>query len=356
LLLVISFPELQAMDRAICQKQIARELGLSQSTVSLALRRKKGVHPKTIEKVHAMARRLGYVPDPMLGSLASYRSRSRPVVFRSVLPWLHTDKGLIAHRDDLPWGRILAGAGERAGALGFKLEPMWVSPEEYRPDAFARMLKSRGVMGAICGPSITGSDWFHSFEELGFPQVHVGVYASSEVSRIHVSADHYQNARKFAHAIESRKTGRALVVLEPRLESILLRQYESLFLRLSHEKGRATEWMLSFLNQIDAFCSALADFNPDLLVLPGADQYKRLQRELPAPVWERILHMPVGFLCLPRDLRHPGGCCGMDEQLEEIGAAGVDQMGNLIASRHIHADPPAIRLLIEGKWVEVPGF
>jgi len=47
------------------QQDIARELGLSQTAVSLALRNHPSIPETTVRSVRATARRLGYRPDPL---------------------------------------------------------------------------------------------------------------------------------------------------------------------------------------------------------------------------------------------------------------------------------------------------
>lgn len=53
---------------------VARAAGVSPSTVSRALRGERAVDPVLIERVQAVSKRLGYVPDPAARALASQRS------------------------------------------------------------------------------------------------------------------------------------------------------------------------------------------------------------------------------------------------------------------------------------------
>ena len=53
---------------------VARAAGVSSSTASRALRGERAVHPELIERVLAVSKRLGYVPDPAARALASRRS------------------------------------------------------------------------------------------------------------------------------------------------------------------------------------------------------------------------------------------------------------------------------------------
>ena len=62
----------------VTQRDIARAAGLSQATVSLALRRHPGLPAATIARVHAAAAGLGYRPDPLVSALMSQRQARKP--------------------------------------------------------------------------------------------------------------------------------------------------------------------------------------------------------------------------------------------------------------------------------------
>lgn len=62
------------MNNRVTIKDIAEKLGLATSTVSLALKDHPGISQKTREKVKKMAKKMGYVPDPMAKALATGKS------------------------------------------------------------------------------------------------------------------------------------------------------------------------------------------------------------------------------------------------------------------------------------------
>ncbi|MBM3866623.1 MAG: LacI family DNA-binding transcriptional regulator [Verrucomicrobia bacterium] len=62
----------------VTQRDIAQAAGLSQATVSLALRRHPGLPATTIDRVHAAAASLGYRPDPLISALMSQRQARKP--------------------------------------------------------------------------------------------------------------------------------------------------------------------------------------------------------------------------------------------------------------------------------------
>jgi LacI family transcriptional regulator len=70
-------------------REIARCLGLSHVTVSLALRDSSRVSASTKERIKKAANDMGYRPDPMLTALAAYRSSKSPAAIHSVVAWIN---------------------------------------------------------------------------------------------------------------------------------------------------------------------------------------------------------------------------------------------------------------------------
>src|ERR1043165_8780605 len=69
---------------------IARATGLHYSSVSLALRDSPKIPIHTRNEVKAAAKKLGYIPDPMLKALSVYRSHVRPKSFQATLAWVNS--------------------------------------------------------------------------------------------------------------------------------------------------------------------------------------------------------------------------------------------------------------------------
>ena len=63
-----------AAGRRVSIKDVAREAGVSVTTVSHALNGKGRLNPDTRERVRSVARQLGYTPNPAARSLVSGRT------------------------------------------------------------------------------------------------------------------------------------------------------------------------------------------------------------------------------------------------------------------------------------------
>src|SRR4051812_21623346 len=106
----------------VTMRDIARELGLSHVTVSLAL----GDNPRIPEnrriQVKEAARRMGYRPDPMLAALLHYRHarKSRPI--RAAIAWFNLWPNPAALRSHREFDGYWMGACEVAETHGYHLE------------------------------------------------------------------------------------------------------------------------------------------------------------------------------------------------------------------------------------------
>ena len=106
----------------ISLREIARRVGKSHVTVSMALHDNPRVSATTREMIKKVAAELGYRPDPMLRALAAYRSRNFPHPVHSAVAWINAWKRpeeLRGYKEfDLYW----KGASKCATEYGFRLD------------------------------------------------------------------------------------------------------------------------------------------------------------------------------------------------------------------------------------------
>ena len=70
--------------RPLTLRDVSEVAGVSEMTVSRVLRQRGGVSPATRDKVLAAAKRVGYVPNKIAGSLASSRVNLVAVIIPSL--------------------------------------------------------------------------------------------------------------------------------------------------------------------------------------------------------------------------------------------------------------------------------
>ncbi|MFM7750088.1 MAG: LacI family DNA-binding transcriptional regulator [Opitutaceae bacterium] len=145
-------------------RSLARDLGLSRTTVSDALRGSPRVDPRTAERVRKAAEAAGYRRNPLAGALMSELRRSRGSAFRGVIAgvdFTEPDRP----REGAPYHReLVAGISARAGELGFKLEQFNVGAGELSVSRLDSILHTRGITGLVLlpawsEPDLSALDW-----------------------------------------------------------------------------------------------------------------------------------------------------------------------------------------------------
>ncbi len=146
--------------------EIAAKAGVSIMTTSLSLRSRPGPSEATRARVLAVAKEMGWRPNPLVSAYqAQVRARRRPG-FQANLAWIneHEEPGYWRSQT---WARgYLEGARERAAALGFGLEEHHVPRSDPHPRKAARLvrtLEARGVRGVLLpwptDPAQADMDW-----------------------------------------------------------------------------------------------------------------------------------------------------------------------------------------------------
>ncbi|EIP97738.1 transcriptional regulator [Opitutaceae bacterium TAV1] len=132
-------------------KLIAARLGVSHSTVSLALRNDHRISTAMRTKVQKTASALGYRPDPAMSALIAWRQRNRPAGNYGKLAVLNAWG---EPEEALPnfFRTQLSSVRTRADALGYKTEVFDVPAEEQEQKRLSRILEARGIRGVIVGP------------------------------------------------------------------------------------------------------------------------------------------------------------------------------------------------------------
>jgi DNA-binding LacI/PurR family transcriptional regulator len=129
-------------------KQIAIACDVSTATVSRALAGRAYVRTELREEIRAQAVRLGYAPNRLVGSLMAHVRRARADQFLGNLAVVHVPS---VRRPSIgpQVKRIIDSACQRARDLGFAAEIFELQAGARGDAALARVLKARGVAGAV---------------------------------------------------------------------------------------------------------------------------------------------------------------------------------------------------------------
>ncbi|MEO7932652.1 MAG: LacI family DNA-binding transcriptional regulator [Chthoniobacterales bacterium] len=178
-------------------RDVAKTLGVSHVTVSLALRNSPKITEARRAAIKARAEEMNYQPNPMAAALAHFKQNSKVVPVSAALAWLNfwpQPEKLRSYAEfDLYW----QGAKVYAEKLGFHLEE-FICNEKMPVPRIEQILHARGITGILIPPH--GShpiDWgdFHwndySVVKFGrsVPQPDVNLVSADQVSNTLLAFD-----------------------------------------------------------------------------------------------------------------------------------------------------------------------
>ena len=134
------------------QQDIARSVGLSQTTVSMALRKHPGIPGKTAQQVRAAARRLGYRPDPLISALMAQRQKGTKKSFHAKIAFFTAYSARNGWRDSAYVAGCFAGAKRAALSRGYVCEPIWLHEPGLDAAHLSRMLWTQYFQGLLFAP------------------------------------------------------------------------------------------------------------------------------------------------------------------------------------------------------------
>lgn len=333
-------------------RDVARAVGVSHVTVSLALRGDARISAARRTEITRAAEKLGYRPDPMLASLAAYRTSKHGVGISSTLAWINQwpdprDLRRL-HEFDAFW----RGAREAAGKLGYRLEEFALAAD-VSSDRLQRILTARGVRGILIPPHPHGLA-LPRFDWAAFSLVRLGT--SVKHPRAHVVSSDQSNCAQLAFdRIRERGYRRIGFVTSRRYDRDTGGHFRAGYLS-AQDAAPPSGRPLSALFLAEE--STPADH--DLLI-------RWLKKEKPDAVIAshprlRTLLQKAGVR-VPRDLAAAALSvldgnfdAGVDQNAVEIGQVAVRTLAGLIQQNERGVPEFCRRVLVEGRWIDGPSL
>ncbi|AKC83228.1 LacI family transcriptional regulator [Verrucomicrobia bacterium IMCC26134] len=336
----------------ITLKQVAQQADVHISTAWRALKNDTYVEPAKRARIRAIAKELGYTPDPMLTALSNYRRKHQPQVFQSTLAWINN---FPVRREGRELGNILGyheGAQRFATQMGFKLEEFWLAEPGMTPRRAREVLLARGIRGLVFPPQpLSGTEL--TFDVEPFAAVTIGY--SLTTPRLHVVGNHQHNATLQALR-ELAQLGHRRIGMVSATETMR---------RANH----------SFESPYHFFQAVQSESHRvPLFAVPGRDEPKNIAAARDAFIAWYKLHKPTAIISHVSEIRiwlealgHkvPGDVSlatlsrvfdpdwsGIDQQEEQIGMRAVELLVSLFQNGERGAPGTPLRMLIEGRWCE----
>lgn len=162
------------MSKRVTLRDVAERLGVSHTTVAMALRNHYSISAKRRKQVKRMAEKMGYRPDPFLSSLAAYRRLNSVFQIQGAVAWMTHWQSPQEAREDYSYDvELRRGASRAADRLGYRLDSIhWGAG--LSPKRFEQILLTRGIRGILIPPHKIPPDW-STFEWGKFSIVRLGL-------------------------------------------------------------------------------------------------------------------------------------------------------------------------------------
>ncbi len=320
--------------------QIAAAAGVSRSTVSRALQNHPALPPATRRRLQALARKMGYRPNPLVSALMAARNQPRAAAAAGTLAILTA----WAPRPDLaplPTDRrYLTGAKRRAEELGFRVEEFWLDAPGLSGQRLNQILVARGIVAVLVAPLPLN----HPKIDLQWEHFSLAAFAPSrQIPILHrASHFHFQSclvAVRQLLALGYRRPG--LVVPDDITAHVRDQWVGGYYAALVHRSKRdLPPPLLNAALGAESVGAWKARHRPDVV----------LSNEARIPDW---LGRATSFANLDR---HPGNLemAGIDQMHELVGSSAVDLIVAQINrnERGVPVHPKDV--LTEGRWVNGP--
>lgn len=330
-------------------RDIAKKIGTSHTTVSLALRGSPQISAGMRDKVRQTASEMGYQSDPMLSALAQYRLSNQEKPVRSALAWINPlqDPGWLRKfkEFDLYW----KGAKEAAFQMGFSLEEF--SLNEIPLQRLNTIFKARNIRGILIAPlRVPGLpnldiDWeifpwtdyatTRFGRNPGGPQAHFVTSAQTANTMLSFGKAREKGYQRigFVGGIRERRFFKAGYFMSQ--SEIPARQ------RLTPVEIPET-W--PHHKQLEMLKNWIAETGPDAVIVERPGIFKMLK--------ELRIKVPGEIGLITCSIHDTPINAGIDQNPEEIGRAAVRLLASLLNKNEVGI--PSIRneVLIEGRWVD----
>lgn len=331
---------------AITLRSLARELGLSPTTVSDALRGRGRVNAETAARVRQAADRLGFRINPLMASVLSEVRRGRQPAFRGVIAALdlYEDR----HWPHGPFPKaIVDGAQALAVEQGFSVELFVAGGSAMSIRRLDSVFAARGIEGLIILPS-----WFQpDLSGLTWSR-YAAVYTDfiRTEPRFHtVCMDHYGTMFELLERLVARAYRRPGYVLQGYRGERVQRRQTAAFIEFQTSslpaKDRVPLLSTHDLPTRAEFVKWLRRCRPDVVLTHYAEVQDWLEAES-APG-------EVGFVLLNSiDVQRPCAC--LDQQPRLIGEHAAQVVINNLLRGGRGIPETYSRTTIGSRWIEGP--
>jgi DNA-binding LacI/PurR family transcriptional regulator len=339
------------LSKRITMRDVAERLGVSHTTVAMALRNHHTISPQRREQVRVMAEKMGYRPDPFLSSLAAYRKQISPVKVQGAVAWINhwQQPRDLREKGEYITG-IWRGASKTADRFGYHLDDIHWSAD-CSVKRFEQILLARGVRGVLIPPHNKIPDW-GDLDWSKFSIVRFGLSVPNPDSNL-VTVDHFRAVVMAVQRIkEYGYTRIGLVVGEEynlrlggsNVGGFLCAQ-DMLRLKpalppLKTEYGSRSAGELT--TQKSALRQWLKKYTPDAILTTDA--------EIPGLIRELGYHIPNDIAVAGTTVHDIPVDAGIEQHSEAVGRIAMETLAKQMNVNECGEPPDPTRILVEARW------
>lgn len=330
-------------------KTVAARAGVTQATVSMSLANNPRIPLATRERIQALARELGYQPNPFISTLMRVRRQGKPLKDKPLLALVCTQRTAEGWRQN-PAPTIRQqreGALERAALRGYRAQEFWLHRDGMSNERFSEMLYARGIQGVLLSPWPDG-DPVPALTWARFAAVSLSV-PLPQLTITTVCNDHYFSSLQTVRECYRRGYRRPGLVLHVNHQSRFQGRWHAGFLMASHMLSDLRPAQPLFVHDWrdeSGFNRWLRREKPDVIITPGSEAIP--------PMLERAgLRMPddIGFAMLACP-RLGDAFSGVYQNGKLVGALAIDTLISLLERNERGLPQQATTLMVEGEWNE----
>lgn len=330
-------------------RDIARKLGVSHTTVGLALRDSPEIPEARRKQIQATAKKMGYEPNPAAAALSHFKRNSVVPPVRASMAWINLWPKPEELRKLRQFDGYWRGAEACAAKFGYRLEEFALA--RMSPARIEEILLARGVDGILLTPPLWGPA-----DNVDFQEFHWERFCVLRLSRslpeppVHViTADQAGDALLAFDEMRARGYERIGFVTHPVSPRDRTWFFVSGFLKGQEQlpvKSRLTVFYFdaSSPSNLEKFTRWLGSQKPDALLSAEPEMEAVLEKcgyRVPADIGLAT----VNVLDCPID-------AGIDQNPEEVGRVAVLQLISLIHDNDRGIPPIPREVLVKGKWVD----
>lgn len=328
---------------------IARAAGVSKNTVSLALRGDPQIPPATRERIERIAHDFGYQKNATMAHLMAELRRTKKPRVQSTLALLNANADREAFRRHPTVPTYVTGCQRRADQLGYAVDEFWLHDPQLDGARLNKILRSRGIRGAIVVGLMRENVLPASFAETWkeFPIVVTGVRTHDPALSFACTDHHILALRAYEKAL-ALGYGRPALVLDEEIDRLVDGRFSagvSVASRNRPAKAQTRPFyqVREAMKEPAIFARWFAREKPDVLLT--------LYNVVHSWLREMNLKVPadVGLIQLEWRASSPEWA-GMDQHNDVVGEAAVEMLVSMIHRHEIGVPEFPRATLVGSTW------